>query len=367
MTNLCSICNSANVNAYPTGDCFLCNNLLDSLEQLIQNASDQITNEHCETFAIASRVPDEWFIKEEELWDKKIIGVQSIKNILNKKISSELEQRTAKKYDALNGDIRLTFDFKKGRIKIFYENIFVFGRYKKLTGNLSQSRWMCWSCHGRGCKKCDGKGKHYTSVEELIGDVFKEHSVASNYSMHASGREDVDATNTAGRPFVLEIVNPKNRRFNLEEIARKVNTNGDVAIEDLKFTNRAAVELVANSSFDKEYEADVEFERKITEKDIKKIVSLKDTFIEQRTPERVAHRRADLIRKRKIKEISFIQKEENKATIVILVEAGTYIKELIHGDSGRTKPSIAALLDCNAKCTKLVVTKIKDEFLDLCF
>ena len=27
--------------------------------------------------------------------------------------------------------------------------------------------------------------------------------------MHASGREDVDVINTAGRPFVLEIMNPK--------------------------------------------------------------------------------------------------------------------------------------------------------------
>jgi len=366
LTNLCTICNSANNNSYPPGDCFLCNNLLESLDQLLHQASEQIVNEHCESFAIATRFPDEWLIKEEELWDKQISKAESLKTVINKKIANALAESTGKQYDAINGDIRVIFEFKKGRVKVFYENLFIFGRYKKLVGNLSQSRWLCWRCRGHGCKKCDNKGKFYTSVEELIGDVFKEYANASNYSLHASGREDVDATNSAGRPFVIEIINPKNRRLDLDKITSEINADENVCVENLKLTNRAAVELVSNSSFDKEYIAEVEFDKDMGNEDIKKIESLGNVLIEQRTPERVSHRRADLIRKRRVKEIEVVKHEANKATIRILAEAGTYIKELINGDNERTKPNIANLLTCSAKCTSLNVSKIYDGFLDLC-
>ena len=90
--------------------------------------------------------------------------------------------------------------------------------------------------------------------------------------------------------------------------------------------------------------------------------------IEQRTPNRVAHRRADLIRKRMVKRMEIAEKLDAKRIKVrILAEAGTYIKELITGDKGKTVPSFSSMLECNAKCKSLVVTRIYDGFLDLLF
>jgi tRNA pseudouridine synthase 10 len=49
-------------------------------------------------------------------------------------------------------------------------------------------------------------------------------------------------------------------------------------------------------------------------------------------------------------------------TIDLKTSAGTYVKEFVHGDDGRTKPSLSSLLDCNsAKCISLDVLEI---FLD---
>jgi tRNA U54 and U55 pseudouridine synthase Pus10 len=53
--------------------------------------------------------------------------------------------------------------------------------------------------------------------------------------------------------------------------------------------------------------------------------------------------------------------------IEVDAEAGTYIKELISGDEGRTKPSISEFLGRPIKCTQLVVSGMKDSFLDFCF
>ena len=81
---------------------------------------------------------------------------------------------------------------------------------------------------------------------------------------------------------------------------------------------------------------------------------LQGCTLAQRTPERVAHRRADKIRKRKVIETSHpsikIDADGNLiAEFSLRCESGTYVKETVHGDGGRTQPSIASLV--KAKCT----------------
>ena len=82
--------------------------------------------------------------------------------------------------------------------------------------------------------------------------------------------------------------------------------------------------------------------------------NLQGCTLAQRTPERVAHRRADKIRKRKVLETSnpSIEIDDDGNVIAefsLRCESGTYVKETVHGDSGRTQPSIASLI--KAKCS----------------
>tara|TARA_B100000767_G_C19743499_1_gene527353 strand:- start:258 stop:1955 length:1698 start_codon:yes stop_codon:yes gene_type:complete len=81
---------------------------------------------------------------------------------------------------------------------------------------------------------------------------------------------------------------------------------------------------------------------------------LQGCTLAQRTPERVAHRRADKIRKRKVIQTSGPSVGVNSDGVMIAefslrCESGTYVKETVHGDGGRTQPSIASLI--KAKCT----------------
>ena len=90
------------------------------------------------------------------------------------------------------------------------------------------------------------------------------------------------------------------------------------------------------------------------------IMSLEGVKLAQRTPERVAHRRADLIRRRTVFEVHppMIETLEDGVKVVEVTmrcESGTYVKETVHGDSGRTQPSIASLLK----------TKCEVEWLDV--
>lgn len=86
---------------------------------------------------------------------------------------------------------------------------------------------------------------------------------------------------------------------------------------------------------------------------IKSILSLEGVKLAQRTPERVAHRRADLVRRRTVFEvhqpvIEVMEDGSREIEVTMRCESGTYVKETVHGDSGRTQPSIASLI--KAKC-----------------
>ena len=320
-----------------------------------------------EGFSISTIIPKDWLVREEDAWDRTLGGCESIKNMLNRTITAELRKATRLTYDG-DGDCRLVFDFSAGTVTLQHNELFAFGRYRKLVAGLSQSRWLCAKCGGTGCDACKGKGKNYESVEERIGEPFKAAAHASAYVLHASGREDVDATNSAGRAFVLELNGAKKRKPDLERILKEIGDGNEVAVDDLRIVPRTFVEIVTESHFDKTYEADVEFGRELSEDDAVKILVLEGKTVLQQTPKRVAHRRANLVRPRKVKHIGMKRDAGNSklATLIVKAEAGTYIKELISGDDGRTKPSVAELLGTGAVCKKLAVIEIDDGYLDLC-
>ena len=359
---LCRICNAANGNAFSEGECYICRGGMSKLEGMIEEGI-KLARE-AGKFSISTLMPKDWMSREEKAWDSRLSGAESLKNHANRLISSRISAM-GPRYDK-DGEIRLVFDLAEGSVSVSQSELFIFGRYLKRSAGLSQSRWVCSSCNGKGCPKCHGKGKMYESVEERIGVPMKEAAEAGDYVMHASGREDVDATNSAGRPFVMELKGAKKREMDLAGVSEKIAASGEVAVTSLRMVPRTFLEIVTESHFDKTYEAVTEFGRALEEEDLGKIRALEGRTILQQTPARVAHRRADLVRHRKVKHIEVVNAGDagKLATLIIKAEAGTYIKELISGDGGRTNPSVAGTLGCPAACRKLDVSGIDDGYLD---
>jgi tRNA pseudouridine synthase 10 len=172
-----------------------------------------------------------------------------------------------------------------------------------------------------------------------------------------------------GRPFVIEITDPRVRTPDLDKIAKSINdeAEGKIEVHELVLTDRYQLQkLKEDASINvKEYEALIETERPVTEKELQKVEeSFKAVEIEQRTPHRVSHRRADLVRKKVIHEISLKKEKDGLLRATFKVQGGTYIKELISGDEGRTTPSIAEKLGIVCKCAELNVTAIYSEGLN---
>jgi len=360
---LCSVCNSANADAFEEGQCHICEGKAPRIREMIEEASAMLEKDGAKSFSISSIIPKGWLTREEEVWDRRMApGTESIKSLINRMIASALRRHGDYRAE---GDVRLTFDLGSGKVSMEMNDTFIFGRYKKLIPGLSQSRWLCRKCGGKGCKGCSNRGKLYDSVEERIGEPMKEAAQAEDYVLHASGREDVDAVNTAGRPFVMMLKGPRRRNLDMAALAKEIGDSGEVAVEGLRPVPRGYVEVVTESHFDKTYRADVRFGRELEGDDIVRIKGLEGATILQKTPKRVVHRRADIVRHRRIRSIDVEKEEGTFAILVITAEAGTYIKELISGDGNRTEPSIAGLLGTEAECKRLEVTDIDDSYLDM--
>jgi len=117
---------------------------------------------------------------------------------------------------------------------------------------------------------------------------------------------------------------------------------------------------------EKVYRAIVRFNREITDEEVEALEkALNGVLISQKTPTRVLHRRSDRIREKYIYETKIKKLMPNMLEFRIRSEGGLYIKELIDGDGGRTRPSVVEIIGDEAKIEKLDVLKvIKNEEIE---
>jgi tRNA pseudouridine synthase 10 len=180
---------------------------------------------------------------------------------------------------------------------------------------------------------------------------------------HGAGREDIDVRMLgSGRPFVIEVKEPKKRRVNLKKLERTINkqAKGKVEVHKLHVANKKTVRQYKKSqNAEKTYTATIEFERDVSDQELEKVErSLSDTVIQQQTPKRVLHRRADLQREKYIYTTKLKRVSQNRVEIHIHCQGGLYIKELITGDDGRTKPSVTSIIGAQAKNLSLDVLQV---------
>lgn len=440
--------------------CPFCENLFEEVDLLADVIEDALEGYDLQKLQIGARFPKDQIEHEEGLRKQYAAGgSDALKPSLVGLISEQLNQR-------LDGvsivndkpDILALIDVLTLTVTLDVRSAYIYGRYKKHERGIPQTRWPCRACKGRGCAKCNYTGQQYpSSVQDLIGNPIIELFEGREHAFHGMGREDIDVRCLGrGRPFVLEIKEPKRWDIDYESAMKTVNerANNSIEITDVRRSNRSEVVRVKDTPAEKSYtirflveplsqqeldvltapldltkedvqqrgrgrrkhrrrgdrkdnpkkplerveisildEADLKkmkktelielcIERKCSEKGVKAelianllatnpkpvemlplpdektildiIEKLEGVNLAQRTPERVAHRRADLVRRRKVIETRDADVEINEdgkisVEFTLRCESGTYVKETVHGDDGRTQPSIASLI--KAKCT----------------
>lgn len=268
--------------------------------------------------------------------------------------------------DAGDPQMVIRVDLPRGIVEVTPSPVYVYGRYRKFSREIPQTRWHCRKCRGRGCAECGGTGRVYAlTVEDAIAEPFLEPSGTRRTKMHGMGREDVDARMLgSGRPFVLELLEPRRRTLDLLAIEAAINEKhaGVMAVSGLSIVDREAKRLVKSIEPKKTYRVLMESARDLSPGDIEKIRSLDGVTLRQRTPVRVSHRRADKIRERRILRAEAESVDPRHVELKLTTQAGTYVKELITGDPDdgafRTEPSITALLGADCICRELDVLTV---------
>ena len=345
--------------------CPLCENVFDMLDRFAEAAAEAINDVESDNFLIGTRVEPEIVEREKEYKERYALeAFEPIKAELNREIGKLALPMIHRPVEFKNPQVVALVDTRFADVTLDISPVFIAGRYNKYSREIPQTIWPCRVCHGKGCDHCHGQGKMYpTSVQEIIGDIALEMAQGQEHFFHGMGREDIDACMLGdGRPFVLEISQPRKRFIDLDELERLSNKTDLAGYRDLKFVQREAVERYKGAASDKIYHVHVKAGGKVNKEELVNVaLSFKDVSIDQRTPHRVEHRRADLVRKRKIHWCKAEWKSDDSFDLELETDSGTYVKEFVSGDEGRSIPSFSERLGIQCKVETLDVLAIKFE------
>ncbi|KAJ3444074.1 tRNA pseudouridine synthase pus10-related [Anaeramoeba flamelloides] len=310
-------------------------------------------------------IENEKIEKQRELEDKflvkydpeaQIITSKSVKNSLKNITKDELEELCPIPPEPVKEQTSVIIYFTS-------KPIYIFGKYCKMSRNIPNAPWYIGD---------ERKGNY--SVEEFVSRPLTNIFSGTHSGFVSSGREDIDVRMLGtGRPFILEIYEPKiyKQMLSLKEKKQIVEqvfniSEGLVTIKDLKVVGKSyRKKTIEGENKRKGYRCVVwckcSFDQQLFTQKLHGLTS--DTngelILKQKTPVRVLHRRNLAVRERTIYEIKNIKQiNQNFLIMDLITQGGTYVKEFINGDFGRTNPNFAQIIGCKSELVQLDVISV---------
>jgi tRNA pseudouridine synthase 10 len=402
----------------PTEPCWVCEGETgaDAYETWADRAAAALRGYDFETYQVGSTVPP--LLEENDELLRADVGLDpdagdALNTEFNREVGKRLGGLTDAEVDFERPDVQVRLDLATDAVDVQVNSAFVYGRYRKLERDIPQTEWPCTNCNSTGidrgeeCPECDGTGYRYQeSVEQLTAPVVQEAMDGAQAVFHGAGREDVDARMLGGgRPFVIEVKEPRSREVDTADLQEAVNdyADGNVEVEGLTPATYEMVERVKELEASKRYRMAVAFDEPVERGAFADaLAELEGATIHQETPQRVDHRRASKTRTRMVYDVAGelggdlgqpraeqaraaarngsdgdhergeVDSEHRRtepdgeetataATISVHGAGGLYVKELVSGDEGRTEPSLAGLLGVDAHVTALDVLDVAGE------
>ena len=239
--------------------------------------------------------------------------------------------------------------------KIEISPFYICGNYIKLDREIGQTQFSK-----------NGVKLSLSSVDEELKNFFKNifMNTSDDLIFSAGGREDRDVRMLGeGREFIYSIYNAKKHYsldfFNINKILN--NTLKKVKVKNLRICDKKAFEKLKNTENEKIkiYNAFVWSKANIDNEICDKINKIENLAINQITPLRVLHKRVLKTREKLIYRLN-IKEIINPHFMILEVRAsaGTYIKEFINGDLGRTYPSLCDIIGNECDIIQLDVQDI---------
>ncbi|KAF9914850.1 putative tRNA pseudouridine synthase Pus10, partial [Lobosporangium transversale] len=246
-------------------------------------------------------------------------------------------------------------------IEMMRESVYVGGRYLKYSRDVSQTPWSIGTTM-----------LAELSVSGIVCDTIKNAFRADDYKFTTAGREDANVRMLGnGRPFCIELINPRIASVpnkTIKSLETEINTimPHKVQIRSLAAITAEDTKVIKDGeeTKTKSYSALCWTSNPVDQAMINAIneYTNKPFYVEQQTPIRVLQRRAQMIRKKQIHSLKAFPLEGHFMVVHLHTEAGTYIKEFVHGDLGRNQPSLGSIIGCEADIMELDVLEVDLEF-----
>ncbi len=335
--------------------CYVCGS---KIEEMIEKGVDMVLEElrrlGIKRFLVGVVPPRDIDEREREVVKAFGLGYwESVRSELKREIGKRIKERYGYVTDFEDPEATVIVDFNEWRTWVEIPSLLVLGTYWKLGRRISQVPWV----------EKDGSRRYPLAIEDALQEAAKiargERSV-----FHGAGREDVDVRMLgSGRPFVLEVCKPLNRNVDLQTIEEAINKFSPWLAFELEMkVKREVVSNVKASRGYKIYRALVATRDPVKKEDLQKLEEFfSNRVVEQWTPRRVLGRKRDMLRRRKVISIKTLQINGFLFESLIKAEGGLYIKELVSGDEGRTRPSFTEVLGTEAACIELDVLYVQKQ------
>lgn len=337
-----------NVRIGEEASCEICHGIFLDLEKYSEMCIQESSGFEFSTFLVGSVFSQEDIEHEREF--QSLFGDQgeSIKKEFNREFGKFLSSRLKKEVSFKDPEITFLLNTKYDSVKIQVKSVFISGIYKKYRRDIPQTRWIHKTGNGE-------------SIESIIGTKLAVLTGCINYYLHGAGREDVDVRMLGnGREFVIEAERPRIRNLDPHLLEDMVNgSHNGVEVEKLTISDINQVRKIKNEKYSKTYHVRVgcnePMDCKKLENSIKGMIG---KVIYQRTPLRVSGSRSDLVRERTVLDMTLGSCNESSGELEVTAESGTYIKELVNGDNGRTVPSLSSVYGSDLNVIELDVVRI---------
>ncbi len=331
--------------------CYVCDSKLGILiAELAFQAVEKLKEIKASTFLVGVKKDSRIEQREKEV--ASILSIdswESVRREVKREVGKKIQALLGLKPDFKNPDVVVMLDLDKAEVSVNLMPLYLKGTYLKLGRFISQMTWI-----GR-----DGTKKYKLSLEEECRRLL-ELVGGTDVKVHASGREDVDARMLGdGRPLIIEVRNPRRKDINIGELTVVLEKNPWIRIILEGRVKPSAVTALKQSNPHKVYRVIALSDEGVSEKEL---CNLKEFFsnrvVKQLTPKRVLRRKGEVLRVKRVYEVNAKLLHPNIVEFIVWCEGGLYVKELVHGDDGRTTPSFAEFLRKNLTVLFLDVIKV---------
>jgi tRNA pseudouridine synthase 10 len=317
-------------NPPASGQCYICGGRVDDIiERFSRRAGESIAALGFRRFIIGVKPPS-WSVDAE----REIASVfslqhwESIKSELKREIGKRIARIYGLEPDFDDPEVMVVLDIDRESIEAVIPSITLGIRVVKMA---------------RGLRIRRSGGRR--SLEDLLSKMDLGREISIEIPIRDTSRYRILG---GGCEAILEIRTPSPGVRDGERLSRSINSQpGQYRIEILGRGRRRTLEEAIRRTRRIVYRAYIYSERDLDEESIKRLEGIRDTAIEQKTPERIAR----LLGHSSERSVSGDIRVErviriSRRTLEILFSLPTriYVEEAITGDNGRTSPSISSIL-----------------------